>query len=92
MSQTSQPQACRHRSARSSYLAYRKHRHHLLGDGLVLPLASMLRAVGCQQVRHRRAAGCRCRGMLRDSSPTALMLSNTSADSSLAFTGRESEV
>lgn len=89
---TSQPQVCRHRSARSSYLEFRKHRHHPQGGGLDLPLALMLRAEGCQPVQRRRAAGYRRRGMLRDSSPTAMMLRCTNNDCSRAFTGLGSEV
>lgn len=92
VSQTSQPQACRHRSARSCYLAFRKRRRRPLGYGLVSLLALMPRVGGCQPVRHRQAAGYRCRDMRRDWSPTVLMLRCTSADSSLAFTGQESGV
>lgn len=57
-----------------------------------MPLGLMLRAEGFQPARHRRAAGYRCHGMLRDSSPTAIMLRCTNNDCSLAFTGRGSEV
>lgn len=92
VSQTSQHPVCRHRSARSSYLASRKHRNHPQGGGLVLPLALMLRAEGCQPVHHRRAAGCHCHGMLRGSNPTAIMVRCTNNDCFLAFTGRENGV
>lgn len=92
VSQTSQPQACRHRSAIFSYLASRKHRHHPLGGGLVLPLVLMPRAEDCQPVRRRRSAGYLRRGMPRDLSPTAAMPRPTNSGCSLASTGRGSEV
>lgn len=92
VSRTSQPQVCRHRSDRSYYLAFRKHRHHPPGGALALPLALMPRAEGCQPVQPRREAGYRRRGMLRDSSPAAMSLRPTSNDCFPVFTGRESEV
>lgn len=92
VSQTSQAPVCRHKSVRSYYLASRKHRDHSQEGGLVLLLVLMLRAGGFQPVRHLRAAGYRCHGMLRASNPTAIMLRRTNIDCFLVFTGQESGV